>query len=106
MKTFILLIPLAIISNGCEEKFCEPEIFDFTQARVTWSGDPRIDLCGFAVGIDGIGYKPINPDIFGPEFKISRDTIVELSYKDLKKEVYACGYSPSKARAIEILEIR
>jgi hypothetical protein len=97
---------LLIICIGCEDKSLEPEIFDFIQARVTWSGDPRIDLCGFAVGINGIVYEPINPDFFGPEFKNSRDTIVEMRYKDLKKKISACGWSTSQANAIEVLEIK
>jgi hypothetical protein len=89
---------------GCKDD--SVEIFDFRPVQVIWTGDPRIDLCGYFVIVDNQSYKPINFDIFGPEFIASEDTIVEMRYKDLKREINACGFSTSMANAIEVLEMR
>ncbi len=93
---------------GCKEENPEPVIIDYRSVTVIWRGNPNLDLCGFFCKIDEIDYKPINEEFFGSEFKISRDTIVEMKYKDLKRDIsYSCGDGyPVNIKGIEVLDIR
>lgn len=108
MKTTFIIILFFTIIFGCKEEPPEPVVIDFRSVTVSWKGNPHLDGCGFFCKIDEIEYKPNNEEFFGTEFKILRDTIVEMKYRDLKRDIsYSYGDSyPFPVKGIEVLDIK
>jgi len=110
MKQLALFLFCALIALSCDEEseLAEPEVIDFRSVKVRWTGDYQVDGCGFFVEIDSIRHKPFNEDYFSDDFQILNDTIVEMKYLDLNKEITSqCGEGfPFKIRGIEILDIK
>lgn len=93
---------------GCKEETPKPVIIDYHLVTIIWTGNPNLDGCGFFCKIDEIDYKPINEEFFGSEFKILKDTIVEMKYKDFIKEfTHQCPEGPPyQMRSLEVLDIK
>lgn len=105
-KLLLLLGTLLIIS--CKEEPPEPETVDFRPVVVRWTGDYRVDGCGFFVEIDSVSYRPLNEDYFSDAFRMVSDTIVEMNYLNLNQEITSqCGQGfPFKIGGIEVMAIR
>lgn len=107
-KLYLLLLCFLYTVVSCSEEPPEPETIDFKQVRIRWTGDYHTDGCGFFVEIGSIRHKPINEDFLSAEFRTSNDTIVEMRYLDLNREIISqCGEGlPFKIRGIEIIDIK
>lgn len=108
MKSNLWIILIAVLNINCEDKFPQAEIIDYIPVRVIWQGDYQIDGCGFFVKIDSVEYKPINESFFDSTFQTLNDTLVEMKYKDLRREITSqCGEGyPYQIRGIEVIDIR
>lgn len=86
----------------------EPELIDFRAVQIRWTGDYSIDGCGYFVIIDSIQYKPFNEEFLYDSFHVMKDTVAEMKYLDLKREIVAqCGEGfPFKVLGIEIMDIK
>ena len=101
-RTFMLITVLIFILAGCTKEEMGKD------AIIRWTGEYKVDGCGFFIDLNGKTYKPDNENKISEEFKKNSAAVV-IDYRLPNKDIeYNCGDLPEKqkANAIEIISIK
>lgn len=113
IRTFLILSLIVLLFATCEDDVPEPVVVDYRPVTVVWAGSRELDGCGFFVYVDSVQYKATNEGrldtLFREAFEDNRsdnDTVVEMRYRDLRREIDAYCWVLQKERGLEVLDVR
>ncbi|WPR74828.1 hypothetical protein [Algoriphagus sp. NG3] len=87
MKTYLLIISLALFLNSCSDIFSENDVKG-VEARLIFAGSEASDGCGWLLVLsEEEKYKPSS---LSEEFKVN-GLAVKVSFKELDT-IYSCGF--------------